>query len=470
MPSARKEKLSLLKMLIVPGCLEEMRYLDEFVRRSHLNTGSHLTVRTSLGTFNFGVELVNGRVICERAEWLRFVAVHIIEFGEFVFFRHRGRMVFDATVIVPSMPSKKYDVEPVTSSDSSDDEDDDDDDSIDKSEADMDNGDNSDASEELQEFELTILPNSGFDYHTPHLAALGVVCTVHPNIIWREHGLDRKRAAAVKAVRCGATTKEVGRRWKNNAVADGRGTFWLKDGWHEFVEAEGIKGGNHLVITITGESGDKVRMDVLKLNQSLSIDSNNTTVIRYAMDELNCKLETIFTFAVCKSGLEMLIIISLPNSFNNGMRGHGNLTCLIFWLLTRRNVALIDTFKPTMIAHLERKLERHYRAFTQMIACEGVEWDEARCIVRASKQQWEEWRVTIPLSRAYIYYSDDKYEDLKRLYASPYAGTLTNPWEDGMVPNVDEEPCPEYDSDYYDEDDEPKYIDTTRNFGCCPSV
>ncbi|KAG8364811.1 hypothetical protein BUALT_Bualt18G0037500 [Buddleja alternifolia] len=192
MPSARKEKLSFLKMLIVPGCLEEMQYPDRFVRRAHLNIGSHLTVCTSLDSFQFGVERVNGRLICERAEWLRFVAVHNTQFGEFVFFRHRGRMVFDATVIVPSMSSKKYDVEPVTS----------------------------------DEFELTVPRSSGSDYHTPRQAALCI-----PTHFWRGYELSTKRTAVLKAVRRGDTIKEVGLRWKNNGAADGRGTFWMKDGY-----------------------------------------------------------------------------------------------------------------------------------------------------------------------------------------------------------------------------------------------
>ncbi|KAG8374316.1 hypothetical protein BUALT_Bualt11G0119000 [Buddleja alternifolia] len=115
MPSARKQKLNFLKMFIVPGCLEETRIPSGFVQRAHLNTNSHLTVHTILDTFEFGVERVNGRWFLQRDEWLRFVAVHSIEFGEFVYFRHRGQMVFDGTVIVPSMLSKKYDIDPVTS-------------------------------------------------------------------------------------------------------------------------------------------------------------------------------------------------------------------------------------------------------------------------------------------------------------------------------------------------------------------
>ncbi|KAG8372978.1 hypothetical protein BUALT_Bualt12G0123200 [Buddleja alternifolia] len=405
-------------------------------------------------------------------------------------------MVFDATVIVPNMSSKTYDIEPVTSSDSSDD-DDDDDDSSDNSEADMNDGDNGDAGEEPEEFELTIPLSSGCDYHTPRLDALCI-----PAEFWRDQGLDRKRTAVLKVVRRGATANEVGLRWKNNAAADARGTLWLKDGWPEFVQAEGRKSADKayehdtcFITSIVAACG----------NQSISIDSNNTTTIRDSSrsngkalfgfgpndtiviedsegGEPN-KMETIARKA--KNVVGRVGQVSSQESSNDHLSRLGyatpnplpKRTLKLDPLATREEDILAETASSTerimsklirgrMITPKERKLERRYRAFTQMIVCQGVEWDEARCIVRASKQQWEEWRVTIPLSRAYIYYGDDKYEALKRLYASPYAGTLTNPWETRMVLKADEKACPEYDSDYYDEDDEPKYIDTTRNFGC----
>ncbi|KAG8390957.1 hypothetical protein BUALT_Bualt01G0137500 [Buddleja alternifolia] len=510
MPSARKEKLSFLKMLIVPGCLEEMR--------------------------------VNGHLICERAEWLRFVAVHSIEFGEFVFFRHRGRMVFDATVIVPSMSSKKYDVEPVTSSDSSDDEDDDDDDdddSSDNSEADMDDGDNGDAGEEPEEFELTIPPSSGCDYHTPRLAALCI-----PAEFWRDHGLDRKCTAVLKAVRRGATAREVGLRWKNNAAANGRGTLWLKDGesidkadilyangWvyehdtcfitsvvaacrNQTIANPGVRWDrdqnqifaqlgvmaklmkeNEMVMTylrygdpviaqlnyIFGPRVIDVLSDSSRSNGKalFGFGPNDTIVIENSEGGEPNKMETITR--TTKNVVGRVGQVSSQGSSNDPLSRLGyatpsplpKRTLKLDPLATREEDILAEIASSTerimsklirgcmitpkvepssdnqktpkksaqrrvnrhfetnydfsFIAHRERKLEQHYRAFTQMIACQGVEWDEACCIVRASKQQWEEWRVTIPLSRAYIYYGDDKYEALKQLYASPYAGTLTNP-------------------------------------------
>ncbi|KAG8367553.1 hypothetical protein BUALT_Bualt16G0083800 [Buddleja alternifolia] len=253
-------------------------------------------------------------------------------------------------------------------------------------------------------------------------------------------------------------------------------------------------------------------------DQSLSIDSNNTTVIQSAMDELNHKFGTVFTFFACKSRLQFLyerhtvfyLVIAYPgvrwdrdlnqifaqpgvmaklmkenemvmtylrygdpaiaqlnyifgprvidvssdSSRSNGIAlcGFGPNDTIVIEdkaLATRDDETLTETTSST-----ERIMLKFIRG--RMITPKvepssdnenepkrsGVEWDEARCIVRASKQQCEEWRVTIPLSGPYIYYGDDKYEDLKRLYASPYAGTLTNPWEAGMVLNANEKPCP----------------------------